>query len=108
MKYTAEQLREEANKWDFVGQAGIASVYRAHAAALEQDAKLRKHAEAMGERFEDVCDGCWEFTKYDPFDEGWIANSRVYGQETNPYEPGSAEWEEWLDGWIAWRDYRPK
>lgn len=44
----------------------------------------------------------------DPFDKGWVANSRVYGQDTNPYLPGSLEWEEWNDGWIAFRDYRPK
>lgn len=44
---------------------------------------------------------------YEPFDQGWLANHCVLDQTHNPYLPGSYEWEEWNDGWIAYRDYRP-
>lgn len=42
------------------------------------------------------------------FDEGWVANSRCYGQCSNPYPFGTLEWEEWIDGWQCFRDYRPE
>lgn len=48
-----------------------------------------------------------EVEQYDPFDLGWIANKNVQDQGTNPFPAGSYEWEEWNDGWIAYRDYRP-
>ena len=37
--------------------------------------------------------------KYEAYDQGWDAHWNNRGAETNPYLPGSEEYENWKYGW---------